>query len=72
MVERKRIYIAADASWRNAELDPKREDTITPAMMRAGVAALSEWSYDDEEPEGAIASIWYSMCEAKRNPVLPE
>lgn len=64
--------LAVDSSWRNHEAQPLAEDGITPAMMPAGVVALAEWDYNDEEPEAAIAAIWYSMCEAKRNPTLPE
>ena len=64
--------IVAEEFWRNTEAEISRENTITPAMMRAGVAALAAWSYEDEEPENAIASIWYAMTEAKCNPTLPE
>ena len=67
-----KLPIYADPKWMNADATPEAEDGITPAMMRAGIAALADWDYDEEDPESAVAAIWFSMCEARRNPTLPE
>lgn len=65
--------ISADDEWLMADVELNEEESrITPAMMRAGVAALANWDYDDDEPESAIAAIWYAMSRAKKCPVPPE
>jgi len=66
--ETKRVEIAVDDDWANKELDLDNVAPITPAMYRAGVAALARWSYDDQEPEAAVAKIWHAMCLAQQNP----
>ncbi len=62
--------IVCDDDRANQEL--LTSDAITPAMMRAGIAALAQWNYQDEEPEAAVAAIWYSMRAAQRDPSPPE
>lgn len=50
--------IVADDEWLlpHVELDAN-EARITPAMFRAGVAALANWDYDKEGSEARVAAI---------------
>ena len=45
---------------------PEKNIRITPDMYRAGVAAFQNWKEESEEIECLVASMFYSMLEAKR------
>lgn len=64
--------IVADDAWLLEDVELDASDQITLAMLRAGVAALANWDYDEDEPAMGVASIWYAMSRAKKLPVPPE
>lgn len=73
MGENREKRISADDEWLMASVELSDEEArITPAMMRAGVAALANWDYEDSEPECGVAAIWYAMSRAKKRQTPPE
>lgn len=72
MGEKREKLISADGESLIVDIElNKNESRITLALMRAGVAALTNWDYDDE-PDYATAAIWYAMSRAKKRPTQPE
>jgi hypothetical protein len=52
--------------------DPRersRDVDITPEMLRAGVTAFLNWSYENEEPECLVAEIFFAMTKAAHGPL---
>lgn len=48
------------------------KNTLTIEMIRAGVRAFNDWSYDSEEVAALVAAIYYACEEARVRRTLAE